>query len=89
MKTRDVDVILKELKSKGYLFSADILKPEDLIESMVNLLRGNENVIDYIIDDYYIKAIYLITDSLLGKPLVLRFLAPAIFIKFSSSLTKS
>lgn len=63
MKTRDVDVILKELKSKGYLFSADILKPEDLIESMVNLLRGNENVIDYIIDDYYIKAIYLITDS--------------------------
>ena len=63
MKTRDVYEILKEIKSKGYGFHPDILKPNQMVETMLLWLDKDENVVDYIFDDYLIKALFLITDK--------------------------
>ena len=83
MKTRDVYEILKELKSKGYGFHPDILKPNKLVESMVFWLHPGEQVIDYIIDDYLIKALFLITSEyrLIGTNITTTTTSGAIFDK--------
>lgn len=61
---RDAKAILKDIKSKGMMLNSSYGDPLKYIESMVNTLRGNENVIDYIAYPKNLIDIFLlITDN--------------------------
>jgi hypothetical protein len=62
---RDAKAIINDITNvKIRYFSYDVGKPEDYIGSMLGMLRGNENVISYIMPEKGdIKVLLLVTDS--------------------------
>jgi len=61
---RDAKAIHKHLKGRGMALSDNLGDPIKYIESMTSLLRGNENVIDYIpCPPNLINTLFLVTDS--------------------------
>ena len=62
---RDAKAIINDITDvKFRYFSYDIGKPEDYVGSMLGMLKGNENVISYIIPPKGdIQTLLLITDS--------------------------
>ncbi len=61
---RDEKAIIKDIKSKGMAFSDGLGKADEYVKSMVDILRGNENVIEYIAcPPNLIKTLLLVTDS--------------------------